>query len=304
MIVSTRIKLWILGACAAVAVIAAGIGLGIRTLFTATVDYHTYFDESVQGLDLGSPVKYRGVRIGRVADIRIAPDRRHVDVVLALRSENAAQLGLAGEVPDLRTQLGSQGVTGVKFIDIDFFDGKTNPPPELPFPPARAYIPSRASLFKGLQDNLEAIGPRLPGLVDRTDAALSKLSRVLDQIGNAHVAERFADASDDAGAALKSVRRLASRIDDARLDQRTAKVLDRALAAIDRLDGTLAHLDGVGGLIASARRATDSIGGSTDELDRALREIGDAARAVHDLADTIQRQPDVLVKGRARSGKL
>lgn len=310
MIITTRVKLWILIACGVVAIVATGLGLGVRALWSATVDYHTYFDESVQGLDLGSPVKYRGVAIGRVADISIAPDRKHVDVVLALRSEHAARLGLAATLPELRAQLGTQGVTGVKFVDIDFFDPKANPPPALTFEPAHAYIPARASLIKSLEDNLEAIGPRLPALVDRADAALAKMSRVLDEIGDARLGERFARASDDAAGALEAARQLAQRFDGARLDTRAATVLDRATASLQRLDGLVARLDGVSGLVTSAKRATDSLGdlgrsslGSTEELDRTLRELGDAARAVHDLADTIHRQPDVLVKGRARSGK-
>ena len=307
---ATRMKLGILIACGASATVATGLGLGLRAIRAATVNYHTYFDESVQGLELGSPVKYRGVRIGRVAEIEIAPDRKHVDVVLALRSDHAAQLGLATTLPELRAQLGNHGVTGVKFVDIDFFDPKANVPPSLPFAPAVAYIPARASLMKGLEDNLEAIGPRLPALVDRTDAALEKLGHVLDQLGDERVASRFAHASDEAAGALQAIRKLALRIDGSRLDAHSVALLDRAAATLERLDTTLARLDGLGGLVSSARRATDSIGdlgrttqSSADELDRMLRELGDAARAVHELADTIQREPDVLVKGRARSGK-
>ena len=43
-------------------------GLGARGLRKETVTYTTYFDESVQGLDVGSPVKFRGVTIGNVAE--------------------------------------------------------------------------------------------------------------------------------------------------------------------------------------------------------------------------------------------
>lgn len=72
----------------------------------------------------------------------------------------------------------------------------------------------------------------------------------------------------------------------------------------------LRRVDGDRGLIASARRATDSIGdlgrstlSASDELGRTLRELGDAARAVRELAEDLQRQPDILVKGRARSNR-
>src|SRR4029079_2013614 len=114
--------------------IAAAVLLGVATTRKQTVKYHSYFNESVQGLDLGSPVKFRGVTIGHVSAIEIAPDHRMVDVVSELDAADIKRMGLAEEgahplgptrfaiPPDLRAQLSSQGITGVKFIGIDFFD--------------------------------------------------------------------------------------------------------------------------------------------------------------------------------------
>src|SRR4029079_11450848 len=121
--------------------IAAAVLLGVATTRKQTVKYHSYFNESVQGLDLGSPVKFRGVTIGNVSAIEIAPDHRMVDVVSELDVTDIKRMGLAEvgsakrgkakfSIPaDLRAQLGSQGLTGVKFVAIDFFDVKSSPPP-------------------------------------------------------------------------------------------------------------------------------------------------------------------------------
>ena len=58
--------------------------LGARSLRKEVVQYVSYFDESVQGLEAGSPIKFRGVTIGTVGKIDVAPDHRHVEVTSEL----------------------------------------------------------------------------------------------------------------------------------------------------------------------------------------------------------------------------
>ncbi|MEO5730037.1 MAG: MlaD family protein, partial [Byssovorax sp.] len=54
--------------------------LGARSLRKEVSRYVSYFDESVQGLEVGSPIKFRGVTIGTVGKIDVAVDHRHVEV--------------------------------------------------------------------------------------------------------------------------------------------------------------------------------------------------------------------------------
>ena len=307
---SRHFKLGLLALAALAALVIAGLALGLRGLGARIVDYHTYFDESVQGLDIGAPVKYRGVRIGNVSSIAVAPDNKHVAVGLALIADEAERLGLAEANPALRTQLANQGLTGVKFVEIDFTDPAANPPPELPFPPGPRYVPARTSTIKSLEESLGGLGQRLPELFDRAVSTLSKLERLLDALRDDQVPRRIADAVAGVGAAVGDIRRLAQHLDRARLGDRAAATLGRIDAATARLTAALDQVGGEHGLLASARRATDAIGnlgagagGSTAELERALRQIGDAAQAFGELVEDIDRDPDMLVKGRARSGR-
>jgi phospholipid/cholesterol/gamma-HCH transport system substrate-binding protein len=303
-------QLGLLALTALAAVVLIAIALGLRGVGATTEGYHTYFDESVQGLDVGAPVKYRGVRIGNVAAIAIAPDKRHVAVDLAVLSADAERLGLAEVNPALRTQLASQGLTGVKLVEIDFTDPVANPPPELPFPPGPRYVPARTSTMKSLEDSLKGVGQRLPELVDRAVSTLTKLGAMLDELRDRAVPRQIADAAAGASAAVAEIRQLAQHLDRARLGDRAARTLDRLDGAVGRLTGAIDQVGGDHGLIARAQRAVDSLGrfgagasGSTAELERVLREIGDAALAFRELVDDIDRDPDMLIKGRARGAR-
>jgi len=303
---STHFKLGLFALGAIAGLIIAGFGIGLHVGKNPIVDYHTYFDESVQGLELGAPVKYRGVRIGSVAHISIGPDRKHVDVELGIDLRATRQLDLATSAPGLRAQLGTQGITGVKFIDLDFFTGSAAP---LPFVPAPNFLPTRSSLMKGLEVKLEEMSDRLPELTDRIVATFDKIDRFLDDARDTRLVARAGTLLDRTTAAVADVQQLVKHVDRAKLPEHATATLDRVDRMVDGARGAIEHVDGEATpLIASARRATDSIGdvgrtslGAAEVIEQTLRDLGEAARAFRDLIETVDRDPDILVKGRERS---
>ncbi len=303
----SHFKLGLFAIAALAGLTAVAFGLGLRRSRTPSTMFHTYFDESVDGLDVGDAVKYRGVRIGSVSAVDIAPDGHLVDVTLAIAANDATRFQLAAPPLDLRTQIATQGITGIKIVDLDFADPATNPPPVLAFAPPLHYLPSRPSLVKRVEDEADSLGRDLPVLAHDGVATLHRLDGAIDDFEQQHVAARVAALVDRTGGVIDDTRALLRHASATTVAAN--HVLDRvggddglgaaARRALDRLGGN----DGV---FASAQRATDSVGElgrrtleSTDELARTLHDVGDAARALRDFVDALDREPDMLVKGRA-----
>ena len=87
------------------------IWVGASRYFEPGNRYATYFDESVQGLQKDSTVKYRGVDVGRVERIRVAPDNHLVEVVMKIDLTEDIRKGMAAE-------LKSAGITGIMFVEL------------------------------------------------------------------------------------------------------------------------------------------------------------------------------------------
>lgn len=303
------------------AVVVAGIALGSEALKKDTTKYHTYFNESVQGLDVGAPVKFRGVTIGSVSAIEIAPDHRHVDVVEELDVKDIKRLGLAEKdtggplkhtkfhiPPDLRAQLGSQGVTGVKFISIDFFDPATNPPPQLPFTPRENYIPASPSLMKNLEDTITKAMDKLPELVDAVVAITSRVDRMVAQLEKDDVTGQATATIKHADQVLANLNGAITHLDQANLGGKTAETMEDVHVAVNKLNAVLDRVDGENGLIASFTKTSDAFGslgrganGTNRELESTLREVREAAESIRVLTDAMERDPDMFLKGRAKA---
>jgi paraquat-inducible protein B len=323
---SNHFKLGLFVLLGLAALLATAGVLGARTAQNETVTYHTYFNESVQGLDVGSPVKFRGVTIGLVSAIEIAPDQRHVEIVAELDVEDIRRMGLTEDgtegnterdgpvafiVPlELRAQLGSQGITGVKFVLIDFFDAESSPPPDLPFPPAENYIPAAPSLFKNLEDSIVKAVDSLPGVAEAILAITLKIDAILVEVRDKKVPEKAIATLENVDAAVTDIRTVLAHFDEADVPARAARTIDNLNVAITKVNTVLDRIDGDAGLVASAQRATSSFGdlgqsahGTVQELEDTLRDLGEAAQAIRDLAETLERDPDMLLKGRAPTEK-
>jgi phospholipid/cholesterol/gamma-HCH transport system substrate-binding protein len=291
--------------------------LGAESLKKQVVSYRSDFDESVQGLEVGSPVKFRGVSVGAVSAIGIAPDRRHVVVTSELAIADLSDLGLAEgkgnksriRVPaDLRMQVVSQGITGVKFLLIDFFDIKDNPPPELPYPVPDNYIPAAVSMMKNLEDAVVRAVNRMPEIADGVVLLMSKVNHMLDEVGGGQLMENGAATLARVNQVLASLQRAIDESHIGALSGRAQGTLTLLDETLSRSSALLARLDGDRGLLASVQRASNAVGdvasnarGLGPELEETLRDVQEFTAAIQRLADALERDPDMLLKGRARS---
>ncbi len=140
----------------------------------------TYFSESVQGLEPGSKVEYRGVTVGRVIQLGVVsaihgtesedvhdPLYRQVYVTYIV---DTARIGHFPSVDDavksgLRAKLNTQLITGLSYIDLDFVNPVFYPAPTLPWTPEAAYVPSIPSTFAQVQN----AGQQLLAKMDKVD---------------------------------------------------------------------------------------------------------------------------------------
>ncbi len=288
---------------------AAVVWFGTRGLYRDTINAVTYFNESVEGLTTGSPVKFRGVALGKVTEIRFGPNQRDVQVGLEIYFDTLVSLGLRSDRPvpgvplaleqeGVRVQLSSSGLTGITFLQMDVFDPEQFPARELEFRPPWNHIPSQPSTMKGIEDTVIEALQRIPGMFDDVEATVEKLGRGLDNLdlgALARSAQSIVERTEGLFMALEpgvlretleNVRatsgslslvsdRLASS--DGPLEElgRAAKTLSEQVA------GALEELD-VAGLSAGARTTLDQVGTAAGSLSSGLggdSGIGADARA-------------------------
>jgi ABC-type transporter Mla subunit MlaD len=164
-----KLGLFVIGALVSGVLLLIVIGSG--RWFQPKLTIETYFNESVQGLDIGSKLKYRGVAIGEVTRIGFTytkyqqeiPSTQRYRYVLVEAQIEPRLLGgrvAAGDLTipanaalevekGLRIRLAPQGITGTSYLEIDYVD----PPPAIipiDWKPTNTYIPSTTSTVTAL----------------------------------------------------------------------------------------------------------------------------------------------------------
>ena len=123
-------------------------------MFASKDRYHVLFRESVSGLELGSPVKLRGVRVGEVSRIRLNP-KNVEEVQVTMLLDEGAPIKV-----DTTAQLQMQGITGLKYVEL--LDGTRDSKPL----PSGGYIKAGASLLNKVSDRADSLTLKADKVLD------------------------------------------------------------------------------------------------------------------------------------------
>ena len=142
------------------------------------VIYRIHFAESVSGLSLGDPVKFRGVDVGMVKAMIIDPDDpRQVRVEIRLRKEAPVKT-------DTKATLKLKGITGVVFIELN--GGNPSAQSLVAATPQGRIpeIPSERSSLTAFMDQLPKVVEKFSAIEDQTKKVVTDIGDVTGKIKN------------------------------------------------------------------------------------------------------------------------
>ena len=148
----------------------------------------------------------------------------------------------------------------MKFISIDFFDIKDNPPPALPFPVPLNYVPAAPSTLKSLEDAVVKAVNRFPQIADQLVLVTTQVNHLLSSIDDEKIPQQAGLALSRASDLLGALQVTVKQADVGGLSSEARHTIGGLNGAIAHLDGILTRMSGDKGILVSAQRATDSIG--------------------------------------------
>ncbi len=180
---SAKANYFKLGLFIIVAVVIGVVGvlvLGAGKLFEKRIILETYLNESVQGVDIGSKVKFRGVPVGNIRRIDFTRNRYELEKpplqrrsyvrieiemsadALGAKTETIVNEDLPREIQNgLRVRLTALGVTGTSYLEVDYLDPQKNPPLPIDWKPDYPYIPSAPGALGRIVSSAEDVFAQL-----------------------------------------------------------------------------------------------------------------------------------------------
>ena len=316
---------FVLGAVALI--IIAIVVFGSGRLFRQTRDFVLYFDNSVNGLRVGAPVKFKGVEVGSVKDIRLQLEKgAEVNKIPVIIEIDLEKLTLRGATPEIavdreafhkavvegfRGQLAMESlVTGVLYVALDFFPG----------------TPINFVQQENVNNKYPEI-PTLPTSLELAKGAVERILNKLEEVDFKRLIDSLTKTSDGVGqlvsvnsptvkSILQSVDQAMPQLRGAILDFRTLtatanknvtnvsadlhQTLTAAHSAIQQIAETMKEAETT---IVSVRATIDPNSPTFYELTKSLREVSGAASSIRLLADSLDRNPQAPILGKPETPK-
>jgi phospholipid/cholesterol/gamma-HCH transport system substrate-binding protein len=281
-----------------------GVGLWLASGGTLQKKYDLYVaveNESVSGLNINAPVKYNGVDVGKVRNIRL--DKLNPELVHLLF---AIERGTPIKVDTVAT-LKVQGLTGIAYVELS---GGALAAPALLATAGSVYpvIQTRPSLSARLENVLATVLSKLDSTVRNVDAILSvenqtSFRNALTDVATVARTLAARKQSIDAGITsaekgLDSMAKISTQI-----SPQVGPILERVSKSVAAIEAMSIEL---GRTSASATRTVDSVGDDVKrfsaetlpELSRLLNDLTTLSNSMRRLSDQTERDPRSLIFGR------
>jgi len=308
--------------------IVIGVALGVTglllfsssKLFTKTLDCIIYFDQSLNGLQAGAPVKVRGVTIGSVKRVMVrfneATNDYAMPVIIELQQKlinerlSEPLVTFTGAYLEERVKAGMRAslqaeslVTGVLYVEL-----RRNPkaPPPVFHQVEKRYpeIPTEPTQIQALMDNLASLD--IKGISTNINAVIVRLDKVLESM---HMGEISLAVTNT----LSSINELVASPEITNSLVALRATLDQYKTLGEKLTGRVDPLaESVTNSLAEANRTLAQLRGTAEnlrgmlrpeaplqhDLDQLLRQMAGTAESVSTLMQFLQQHPNALITGR------
>ena len=298
--------------------------LGLSEAFKEKIHFVTNFKESVQGLDIGSSVKFRGVTIGKVTRITIMPKNNLIRVDMQAKP-SSIQSSEPGDDPidffknlneeverGLRCRLELTGITGMKYVELDYMAPNkkhdtnaknhnqiTSNESNLSFISPKEhilFIPSTPSLLAGLRTSLSVALARIANI---DFAKMSKdISETLSEAKKLLSNDKINGVIEKMDTTFANISKLTGNLNKSLSEaqiQKISKDIREALKNIKKLtENANKQLK-----TAKLSATTEAIRDLKSELSVTTSKLNNTLDAVTELATSIDDDPSSIIRGKA-----
>ena len=313
--------------------IVSGVALGViglllfssSKMFSKTKDIIAYFDDSLNGLNEGAPVKFRGVTVGSVKRVMVqfnqATNDYAMPVILELEEKllrermpmldySFSEEGMAQRVKHgLRATLQTESlVTGVLYVGVDM--DPTAPPPvfhqlEKRYPEMPTEPTATQQLFKNLASlDIKSLQTNLNGLVTRLDTTVGdlKMSDINAGVTNLLASVNRLVTDPDITNALAALRPTLDQYRElgTKVTSEIDPLVNNVTNTLAEANRTLAQFRGAGENLKSMLAPDSPI---RNNLDLALQQLSGTIQSLSDLLEFLKQHPNALITGRENPKK-
>lgn len=260
--------------------------------------YHSYMDDSVAGLNLNAPVRYRGVQVGLVQKIMLAPGNvEQVQLTLAIERGTPVKV-------DTVAILQMQGLTGIAYVELTE-GGRDSPPLQAQENDSYPVIKSGPSLLTRLDASVSTLLINLNRSSENLNAVLDENNRrslksiLANLAGLSHTLAARSNTIDaglaDAAHTLKNISRLSDELPQlAQRIQHSADAFDRMSNQIADAGASASHT------MEGMRQFSDS---TLPEVHEMVLELRDLAASLRRVSAQLEQNPSVLLLGKPPAKK-